>query len=69
MIYLKVYRGIFPMWIRLKKMRAKGRCYAARLIDLNEYFASFTGVTIYDKIGIHEINEILLNSMPNIWSK
>ena len=67
-----LFKGLswyFPHVNSLKKKRAKGRCYAARLIDLNEYFASFTGVTIYDKIGIHEINEILLNSMPNIWYK
>ena len=44
------------------------RLYAARLIYLNQYLASFTGVTLNDKIGITELNKILLNSMPNSWS-
>ena len=43
--------------------------YAARLSNLNAYFASFLGVTLTDKIGVTELNKILLNSMPNIWSK
>ena len=43
----------------------KVRRYAVRLIDLNEYLSSFTGVTM----GVTELNEILLNSMPNSWSK
>ena len=47
----------------------KVRLYAARLIDLNEYLASLSGSTMADKMGITELNEILLNSMPNRWSK
>ena len=46
----------------------KVRRYAVRLIDLNEYLASFPGSTIADKMGVTELNEILLNSMPNSWS-
>ena len=45
------------------------RRYAARLIDLNEYLASFPGVILTDKISVTKLNEILLNSMPNRWSK
>ena len=45
------------------------RHYAARLIDLNEYLASLTGAIIADKIGVNELNKILLNIMPNIWSR
>ena len=45
------------------------RRYAACLIDLNEYLASFTGATFTDKIGVTKLNEILLNSIPNSWSK
>ena len=45
------------------------RRYGARLIDLNEYLASFPGETLTDKIGVTELNKILLNSMPNILSK
>ena len=43
--------------------------YAARLIDLNEYLGSFTGATIYNKMEITELNEILLNIMINGSSK
>ena len=45
------------------------RRYAACLIDLNEYLASFLGATLTDKIGVTKLNEILLNIMPNSWSK
>ena len=45
------------------------RRYAARLIDLNEYLASFPGATLNDKIDVTKLNKILLNSMPNSWSK
>ena len=43
--------------------------YAARLIDLNDYLASFTVNTMAYKIGVTEINEILLNNMPMSWYK
>ena len=43
------------------------RRYAERLIDLNEYLASFPGATLNDKIYVTELNEILLNSMPDSW--
>ena len=45
------------------------RIYAARLIDLNDFLASLPGSTLSDKIGVTKLNEILLNSMPNSWSK
>ena len=45
------------------------RRYAARLIDLNEYLASFLGATLPDNIGVTQLNDILLNSMPTSWSK
>ena len=45
------------------------RCYAARLIDIDKYLASFPEATLTDKICVTEINEILLNSMPNSWYK
>ena len=48
-----------------KQCNLKVRRYAARLIDLNEYLASFPGVTIADKIDFNELNAILLNSMHN----
>ena len=43
--------------------------YATRLIYLNGYLEYFTGATMADKIIVTELNEILLNSMPNRWSK
>ena len=53
-----------------KKPRSlKVRHYAAPLIDLHEYLTSFPGATMADKIGVTEINEIPLKSMPNRWSK
>ena len=39
--------------------------FAECLIDLDEYLAFFPGVTLADKIDVTELNEILLNSMPN----
>ena len=45
------------------------RPYRGRLIDLHEYLASVLGETLTDKIGLTDLNEILLKSMPNSWSK
>ena len=54
----------------MKKPRALTvRDYATRLIDLNEYLTSFTGANLNDKIGTTKLNEILLNSTPNSWSR
>ena len=44
-------------------------CYAAHIIDLNEYLAVLTVRKAIDKIGNMELDEIILNSMPNVWSK
>ena len=55
-------------WMK-KRRSLTVRRYAERLIDLNEYLASFPGADFTDNIGVTELNEILLNSMPNIWSK
>ena len=43
------------------------RCYAPLIIDINEYLASFPGVNLNDKIGVTELNEILLKIMINSW--
>ena len=54
----------------MKKTRSlKVRRYAVNLINLDEYLVSFPGATMADKIGITELNETFLNSMPNSWSK
>ena len=45
------------------------RCCEARLVDLTEYLYLFPGAKLTDKIGMMEINEVLLNIMPNSWSK
>ena len=50
-------------------LRLKLRSYADRLIYLNEYLDFFPGAKMTDKIGLTELNEILLNIMPNGWSK
>ena len=47
----------------------KVKRYAARLIYLNEYLASFPGETMDGKMGVTELNEILLKIMTNRWSK
>ena len=47
----------------------KVRRYAAHLIDLNKYLALLPGPTLFEKIGVTELNGILLNIMPNSWSK
>ena len=52
-----------------KTCSLKFRRYEARLIDMNKYLASFPGANLDDKIGVTELNKILLNSMPTSWSK
>ena len=46
----------------------KVRRYAARFIDLHEYLASFPGSTTSDRMGVTELNDILLNIISNICS-
>ena len=48
-----------------KTHNLKLRCYAACMIDIDEYLYAFQGAKASDKIGETELNEILLNSMPN----
>ena len=43
----------------------KVRHHPGRLIDLNEYLVSFPGETMADKMGVTELNEILLKNMQN----
>ena len=50
-----------------KPQRLKVRRYAALLIDINEYLASFPRLKLTDKIGMTDLNEILLDIMPNSW--
>ena len=38
------------------------------MIDINEYLDMFPGVTLL-KNGVTELKNILINIMPNIWSK
>ena len=47
----------------------KVRRYTACMIDLSEYLADFSGSNTSDKIGETGLNEIILNSLPNGWSK
>ena len=43
----------------------KVRCYAARLIELNEYLDLFHGAKLSEKNDVTELNKIFLNSVPN----
>ena len=47
----------------------KVRRYAGRLIDLNKYLDFFPGENLTDKICVMDLNEKLLNSMPNSSNK
>ena len=47
----------------------KVRRYTARLIKPNDYLDVFPGANISDRIFLTELNEILLNGMPNSWIK
>ena len=53
----------------MKPHKLKVNCYADHLIDFNDYLAAFPGVKGADNIVETDLNEILLNSMPNVWSK
>ena len=54
----------------IKKPRSlKVKFYVAHLLDLNEYLASFPEANMTDKFGVIELNDILLNRIPNSWYK
>ena len=66
----------FPVDSLSKQKREIRRCmknprnlilsrYASRFIGLNGYLDSFIGATMDDKMGVTELNEVSLNSMPN----
>ena len=53
---------------RMREPRGlKAMFYDSFVIDINEYFAVFHKAKVSDKICEMELNEKLLNSMPNIW--
>ena len=54
-----------PMYEKTHSLKV--RPYVAHLIDLNEYLSYFPKATMADKIGITELNEIILNNMLNSW--
>ena len=47
----------------------KVRRYTDCMIEINEYFPALPVVKESDKIGETELNKIILNSIPNVWSK
>ena len=53
-----VERGSLPCELKV-------RYYDVCLIGLNEYLAAFPGAKESDKVGKTELNEIVLNGMPN----
>ena len=56
-------------YVRRKPYELKVGYYSARLIDLNEQLSTFPGAKESDNISEMELNQILLNSIPNGWSK
>ena len=52
-----------------KPHKLRVRFYAAHPTDINEHLDTFPGLKTSDKICDMEFNEILLNSIPNVWSK
>ena len=70
--YFRVSFVIFPCEFSLKVSKPRGlkvRRYANPFVDLNEYLDFFPGATLPLKIGVNELNDILINSLPNSWSK
>ena len=47
----------------------KARLYAAHIIELNEYLSIFPVEKASRKIVERELNEIILNNIPNLWSR
>ena len=52
-----------------KSCSLKVKRYAARLIDMNEYLASYPRAILSDTIYVTELNDIPLKSMHNSWYK
>ena len=52
-----------------KPRELKVRRYDDCMIDLNEYLALLPGAKASDKISEMELNGIILNRMPNVWSR
>ena len=50
-----------------KPCKLKVRRYAAHMIKINEYLDVFLGAKASEKVGDTELNEILLNIIPNFW--
>ena len=56
------------MRCRMRKPRElKVRRYAARMNELYEYLAVFSGAKANDKIGETGFNGIIFNSIPSFW--
>ena len=45
----------------------EARCYAACMIEINQYLTIFLGYNQNNKIGDMELNEILLHIISNVW--
>ena len=53
----------------VRKLRVlKTRRRADRLIGPNKYLDMIPGENLTDKICVTDLNDLFLNSMPNIWS-
>ena len=54
-------------FVMRKPRKLKVICYAACMIELNKYLAVCSGTNANDKIGEMEMNEMILNIIPNVW--
>ena len=52
-----------------KPRKLKARLYAAHIIELNEYLSIFPGEKASSNFFERELNEIILNSITNGWSR
>ena len=56
-----------PLYEKSKQLKGKALCCA--LDSFKWIFVPFPGATMALKMGVNELNEILLNSMPHSWYK
>ena len=57
------------IWVIRNPRELKARLYAAHIIELNEYLSIFPVEKASRKIVERELNEIILNNIPNLWSR
>ena len=58
---------MFHIMSNLRKLKV--RCYTARMFNINKYVSVLPQGKIIEKVCRIEFNEVMLNSIPNLWSK